>query len=1202
MHGLSWNVDRVSKDMCSTFVHDVMSSNSVVLIQERGHLPPGDLFGHKIFASELSDRTPAVILHRAYAGMIVASWTCVWCAAVVIKIEGQHILLMSLYLPNSWEPIQLLKDALIEVNCIMHKIWRLKIARAIVAGDANCEVPSDGAVVGSAVSGTCMSDRCALLLEFTATWNLSWASSFSNRDAFWTHESKATKVRKVLDYVWVYNSTCACEVKYDIDCNSDHRAISFVLDVPAHKNKNFSTKRKNWKSADLNQYMSQCFGHAELAALSIDPKVQDLQSAFKQVMANYPSEFLPDARRVRPVFVQNAFEALRDASSDEEKLVCAKRLYRAKRKWQDSVKHDNFVQVTKKTLHSKAQSQKQPPKGLRCKGELSESSDSWGEEITDFYAGIYKDTSIHHGQIDAEARKLLLDSQRLRLEALRSRHVDDLAKNGVVYHVPLWLMLETRASFSGKGSSAPGRDEICWSFLSSLPDEVVGLLGVAFQNRINLVDGHTGIVHDWSQVMVTLIPKIDFAECIGDWRPISLTSCIQKWYCSVAIHLLSVHSSELSDQCIGFRQGHQVPEITETIRLALEKSHSWARPFFILQSDISKAFDSLDHGCLESCLVEQGSPAALIHAVLAELSECTMTFKMGAVHTQTDVLLFSAGKQGASDTPHLWNRYLDSIGRRARLRFEDLNLGIVFDRPAEPSFRLTHMYWADDCYFFAESQANLEIMFGIMSEELGRFKLTWKPASLKFLASHDSYKTCNFSWKNALGVWDVKGVDRFVALGVAIDRRGSTECAVQHRAAHLFATWSQVRRQFCCRRLPLLLRIRRFYETLGRSFLFGGGGWRITESILRRIQTWEQSILRQIVCRHKLETETWGLYYARVDQLIKHSLNQLRIMPLSLQACVLYFAWGGHITRLPANAPVRVILNWRDLGWFRLCQHLNSDEWGRQRSLLSTAGKPKRWEDNFDTVLGFSWKNACQDRHEWAIRKFEHAAFIWKALLGKTCMAKSWTFPAHISPRMQSTTPTCMLPEISALFMIDNKQVSHMVNGIWLNGGDVTLADTIKHCRWVLHSLRFGWKIKPWPGFPHSIMYCDSKFNWQAKMAAKFAAIHGDSCWYKFETLSSGDKLYMTCSGVASGKPRVSCVACVLWLFRNGVGSEIVAILGKKLRDNDEEQVGFQALSLALHVFIEWIRGSIGFLAAGDFSGSLSLRTASQELRTALEP
>ena len=232
---------------------------------------------------------------------------------------------------------------------------------------------------------------------------------------------------------------------------------------------------------------------------------------------------------------------------------------------------------------------------------------------------------------------------------------------------------------------------------------------------------------------------------------------------------------ELSDECVGFRRGHQVSEITETIRLALEKSHAWGRPIFILQSDISKAFDSLDHGCLETCLSEQGTPAALIHAVLAELAECTMTFKMGAVHTQTNVLLFSAGKQGASDTPHLWNRYLDSIGRRARARFEALNLGIIYDRPGESPFRLTHLYWADDCYFFAESQENLETMFSIMSEELGRFKLTWKPASLKFLASHESYKTCNYTWENPLGVWEVKGVDRFVALGIAIDRCGSMQ-------------------------------------------------------------------------------------------------------------------------------------------------------------------------------------------------------------------------------------------------------------------------------------------------------------------------------------------------------------------------------------------------------------------------------------------
>ena len=123
-----------------------------------------------------------------------------------------------------------------------------------------------------------------------------------------------------------------------------------------------------------------------------------------------------------------------------------------------------------------------------------------------------------------------------------------------------------------------------------------------------------------------------------------------------------------------------------------------------------------------------------------------------------------------------------------------------------------------------------------------------------------------------------------------------------------------------CRRIPLLLRVRRFYETLGRCFLFGVGDWRIKENLLRKIQSWEHGLLRQMRCRHKLPEEHWQQYYNRIDTMIKSVLNRLKIMPWSLQACTLYFGWAGHVSRLDPKSAIRVVMNWRDLSWFRLAK------------------------------------------------------------------------------------------------------------------------------------------------------------------------------------------------------------------------------------------------------------------------------------------
>jgi len=298
----------------------------------------------------------------------------------------------------------------------------------------------------------------------------------------------------------------------------------------------------------------------------------------------------------------------------------------------------------------------------------------------------------------------------------------------------------------------------------------------------------------------------------------------------------------------------------------------------------------------------------------------------------------------------------------------------------------------------------MQKMFTILTEDFAHIKLSWKPNSLAMIentANHD--ETLSTHWNTALGDIEIKLVSSFIALGIGIDRRGSTDFALRHRSQCFWSSWHASREIFCSRREPLTERIRRFYSTLGRSLLFGAGGWGLSESVLRKLEHIESICLRQMMCRHKLDSEDWNQHNARRRGIIAAALDRAKTMPLSLQACHLYFGWAGHLVRLPATRPVRRVVGWRDLWWFR--SRSDGPE-GLVRPRLAKCGMPSRWEDTLEKHIGIGWSTYGVDRKGWCIKKWTVATNCWVKLLNKKAIGQAWHDPvAHISPRLESSVP-----------------------------------------------------------------------------------------------------------------------------------------------------------------------------------------------------
>jgi len=95
--------------------------------------------------------------------------------------------------------------------------------------------------------------------------------------------------------------------------------------------------------------------------------------------------------------------------------------------------------------------------------------------------------------------------------------------------LPLFVLREVLSKGGRKCKTATGKDGIGWSALSSLPPCSVLILRDLFAKRLKGETDHCGTLTTWCDILVTLIPKSRAPDSVDHWRPISLTSNLQKY-------------------------------------------------------------------------------------------------------------------------------------------------------------------------------------------------------------------------------------------------------------------------------------------------------------------------------------------------------------------------------------------------------------------------------------------------------------------------------------------------------------------------------------------------------------------------------------------------------------------------------------------------------------------------------------------------
>ena len=782
----------------------------------------------------------------------------------------------------------------------------------------------------------------------------------------------------------------------------------------------------------------------------------------------------------------------------------------------------------------------------------------WASGIKDFYTNVYSDPANNrHVQLDRLAR--------LKTKADTEPHIA----------LPRWVVERCRSDARSRASGAPGVDEISWKNILALPPKVVEHFSQLFENRINNI--HDEFLKDWCTVLVTLILKIKRPETLDDLRPIALTSCLQKWYMACVIHLISHDVASVSRECIGFCKGRQTADIFASIQTLIQMKKQRGEGLVILQCDVRRAFDSIVYEVAEKTLTEDGCPTKLVLSVLRELSLCEMHPRFQNSNVDDPVLLEVGGEQGGSDTPELWKRITDAASRNARKQWVSEKLGILlrFEHPRKDD-RVTHLYWADDFYMFAQSASEAARMFVILTEEVHKLHLTWKPSSLH--AMNISSNIALGDWVIPVGDhdWTIRAGSKLVVFGVCIDSNACSSASFDHRLGQTIAHFEGRSKVLCNRRIPLKARIARFYETCTRALLYGCGTWTITDALSQEFAVCERRFLRRMMARKKSIEESWVHYLLRLDPKIDDLLFGMQIVPLLGQCLLAYFGWGGHVARLADTSVCKIIHCWRDSDWLRTSQEMINTVGTGDARPMQVVGRPRaRWDNRMEQAISSAWRHLAQMRSEWVIMKFRaaRAEFMKIGSRSKMCFV-DWSaskFATHISTRIGNDMGGCapLSFDVRLLMQSDNKQLVGQVLGDF-DVHDTMLEDAVAYLRWMSHLLANHCRFRRWEGFDTFRIHQQRRFNGHADLLANIALDSNRGCdYFKPGVVFSPDcRLILSCDGACLGNPSRGSSASVLWLCIQQY-CDIIAF-GNTVADlTTSVQTEFNAECLAIQLVIQ---------------------------------
>jgi len=209
---------------------------------------------------------------------------------------------------------------------------------------------------------------------------------------------------------------------------------------------------------------------------------------------------------------------------------------------------------------------------------------------------------------------------------------------------------------------APGPDNVSNEILQALPDE-----GKQAMHNLIRIMWATGLTpHSWKESMTILLFKHKGTRLqLQYYRRIGLENTMYKLWTRMVTFALADRAERLnmiSASQGGFRNKRTTAQQMEMMVMALEDAHLFKQDIYLLQADMTEAFDTIDHDKLLMIMYDLGFPTDAIEVVKDLYTNARTTFQTPYGPTAT-MALDRGTIQGDSLSPFLFIVYLEPLLR-----------------------------------------------------------------------------------------------------------------------------------------------------------------------------------------------------------------------------------------------------------------------------------------------------------------------------------------------------------------------------------------------------------------------------------------------------------------------------------------------------------------------------------------------------------
>jgi ribonuclease HI len=1166
----AWNACHLTEDKLPLFWHN-FGAYDIICIQEFGvlkskhlqYVSDGVPSNHVVYCSEEKNGL-ATLFRSSLASRITDAFQReFWQAFRIVPEESSDFafILLHVHLPDkttSGKRGICLAGLLRDISAWVDGVRASKGCHAVMAlGDFNVRLPVIEGVTGEAcrfAEGLC--DRGRALLDWAEKHGFSWNSTFPTHDldpnVSHTHEHHVHKTPGTIDYVLLAplasrpSSVDVC-VRPDLAFMSDHFPLVTHFQFASKQGRK---EKKRFVKDRVAAGYRRCLAKIPLAnRFQTLLEETDIENMDIPTLSNAIVEAHSAASRTA-VEELPPRDALREATREERSAVLLAEPGPSRREALNTLNKKKLAflreRATDKLVRDRLREGRSGggraagPHPLKCEGELTFDPEAWIRELRGHYEALFGDS----------ANSVAI--QESRLADLRAR-----AQNQDRIVLPLALLCEVLARGRRKASSTPGIDGVCWGALACLPDRAICQLRALFEHRLNADENHCMVFEKWARALVTLIPKSAAPRSVGDWRPISVTSIVQKAYLACVIRLVNSTAVPLETCNYGFCAGRQTCEISEFVRNAVARKHSAGEPCFVMKLDARRAFDSMLHGIICDTLLHDRVPAALVHAIMLELHCCVMDLLFQGSRVE-GVRLDKGGRQGGSDTPDLWVRLLNRALREAREIWSRSGEGLWIDEQ-----RVDILVWADDVIMCSSSLDGLRKMFGTLTGCISKLGLAWKPGSMEVLTEGSD----SLSWEGHA----VKPVQKLLVLGTAVDLRGTTEAALEHRIAQGWGHYYERSPVLLDARLPLRLRFDRLAQTVYRTVLHGAGGWEPKDSVLNALSAFESKVMKLMLNRSPRDGESAGDFHHRLNAKLQWLRESFQWVPLTTTFLYRYCTWNGHVARCPPSMPIRIVTEWRSVEYLEAVAAARFPGGQPRVARYPARGRPKTHpEALLVECLGPFWRALAADRQVW--REAVRAVLLPK--LGLCGDGWDWRFSAHISNKCADILRgTRMLMPLKLVVMSDSLQVVSSLNGAWHVSQHSQWSHYITMWRQFERLFRFPWKFTNLDSESRMLVHRRRVWNSLADACVNDCL---NSCRSIDEmactglALAPGACIVASCDGGSRGNPGPAAAAAVLQVVCGG-SCCVVARRAFHLGKATNVQAEFEASLLVCRLLVDFL-------------------------------